>query len=444
MNRAGIQELLCINNKVSRNQIIFICLSYALAAFDFLVYVKLAEVISTIFFPASDSTSLTQLKIIGLMSVGYLSRPLGGLLIGRYGDKHGRKPALFISICFLAVTTLLTAFLPTYAQVGILAPILFLIIRILQGMAFGGHTPLSWVFVAEHAPKKRLATYCSLAVAGGIFGSVLAVFCAKILTGAFDTETMLSYGWRIPAIIGGVLSGLTLLMWHNIQETPIYIKSLKTQSDEPHTLSLKPYITHPSAMMLSVSLSFVRHSLIMVVMLLLPKLIALRFYSDPSFLINVSLIALAMQILGCIIYGVIADRIGTGKTFMIAAIALTVQVWILYAYLANGQNVFVMPLYALLGFCTGMIGLCIAIYVQVFPTKIRLTAVSVIYNVIAAILGAILPLFLFYATEHISFAPALYLTFIGILSFIIGLHLHQRESFGELYTAASKIKKYNL
>ncbi len=378
------------------------------------------------------------------MSVGYLSRPLGGLLIGRYGDKYGRKPALLISVCFLAVTTLLTAFLPTYAQVGILAPILFLVIRILQGMAFGGHTPLSWVFVAEHAPKNRLATYCSLAVAGGIFGSVLAISCAKILTGMFDTGAMLDYGWRIPAIIGGVLSGLTLLLWRYVEETPVYIKSKSTPSDKPHTLSLKPNITRSSAMMLSVSLSFVRHSLIMVVMLLLPKLIALKFYSDPSFLINVSLIALAMQILGCIIYGVIADRIGTGKTFMIAAIALTVQVWMLYAYLANGHNVFMMPLYGLLGFCTGMIGLCIAIFVQVFPTNIRLTAVSVIYNVIAAILGAALPLFLFYSTEYISFAPALYLTFIGILCFIIGLHLHHRETFGQLYTGSSNTKKYKL
>lgn len=443
-NKAGMEELLCVGNKVTRHQVIFISLSYALAAFDFLVYVKLAEVISTIFFPATNSTSLTQLKIIGLISVGYLARPLGGLLIGRYGDKHGRKPALLISICFLAVTTLLTAFLPTYAQVGVLAPILFLIIRILQGMAFGGHTPLSWVFVAEHAPKNRLATYCSLAVAGGIFGSVLAISCAKLLTGILDTGAMLDYGWRIPAIIGGVLSALTLLMWRHVEETPVYTRSKDTLSDKPHTLGLKPFITRSSAMMLSVSLSFVRHSLIMVVMLLLPKLIALKFYSDPSFLVNVSLIALVMQILGCIIYGMLADKIGTGKTFMLASVALTLQVWMLYVYLANGNDVLVIPLYGLLGFCTGMIGLCIAIFVQVFPTNIRLTAVSVIYNVIAAILGAALPLFLFYSTEHISFAPALYLTFIGILCFIIGLHLHHRETFGELYTRTNRTKKYNL
>lgn len=420
-------------------------MSYAIAAFDFVIYLKLANIIGTVFFPDTDSAFLTQLKVVGLVSVGFLSRPLGAVLIGRYGDKHGRKPALRISVSFIAMATFLAAFLPTYAQVGIVAPILFLIIRILQGMAFGAHAPLSWVFIAEHAPKNRLATYCSLAVAGGVSGSVLAMVCAKVLIGTLDAGAMLSYGWRIPALIGGVLSGLTFVMWRYVKETPVFISAKNERRHKQAALDNTPFINHSSAMMLSIVLSFCRASLIMVIMLLLPKLIALKFYNDPSFLLNASLVALVMQIIGCVIYGVLADKMGTGKTFMLASIALTVQIWMLYAYLDNGHEIYVLPMYGLLGFCTGMIGLCIAIFVQVFPTNMRLTAVSVVYNVISAILGAVLPLFLFYATKHISFAPALYLTFIGILSFIVGLHLHQRETFGELQTNPSGVrKKYHL
>lgn len=444
LNKGDIAELLCDDSKVARNQIIFICLSYALAAFDFIIYLKLAPTIGTVFFPATDNALLIQLKLIGLVSVGFLSRPLGALLIGRYGDKRGRKPALMLSVSFLSITTFLVAFLPTYAQIGVVAPILFLVIRILQGIAFGAHAPLSWVFIAEHAPKNRLVTYCSLAVAGGIFGSMLAVTCAKVLTGTLDSGAMLSYGWRIPALIGGLFGGLSFLIWPHVKETPIFTNANHNQSANPSTLETQPFVTRSSALMLSIVLSFVRASLIMVIMLLLPKLIALKFYNDPSFLINASLVALVMQILGCVIYGILADKMGTGKVFMLGSMALIVQIWVLYAYLSNGHELYILPMYGLLGFCTGMIGLCTAIFVQVFPTEVRLTAVSVVYNVISALLGAVLPFLLFYATRRIGVAPALYLTFIGMISFIVGFHLYHRETFGELYAGSSNTKKYSL
>ncbi|WP_019671868.1 MFS transporter [Psychrobacter lutiphocae] len=432
-------------SKINFNyQIIFVCLSYALAAFDFLIYLHIADVISSVFFPSSDNALVTQLKIIGLMSVGFLSRPLGAILIGRYGDIKGRKPAFLISIGLLSATTLLTAFLPTYAQVGIIAPILFVFIRMLQGIAFGAHAPLSWVFVAEHTKQTKLATYCSLAVAGGIFGSVISVIFAKVLVGTFELQALLDYGWRIPAVMGGVMSGLILLMWHHVRETPVYVNHQKKLQDNPDLLTVNSFSNIASATFLSCAISFVRASLIMVVMILLPKLIALKFYTQPNFATFASLFALVTQIVGCIFYGILADKIGTAKTFMLASLALTLQVWIFYAYLINGEGVFTLAMYGLVGFCTGMIGLCTAIFVQLFPTNIRLLSVSVTYNCISALLGAALPFLLFKLTDYVSFAPAIYLSIIGITALIIGWHLVHRETFGELYKSNTKEKRYTL
>ena len=112
--------------------------------------------------------------MLGIFTAGYLSRPLGGLLIGRYGDVYGRKQAFLVSMSFIAIATLMTAVLPTYAQAGVLAPLLFLFARILQGMAFGAYAPLGWVFVAEHVARHHLATYCSIVSASFVVGVLLS------------------------------------------------------------------------------------------------------------------------------------------------------------------------------------------------------------------------------------------------------------------------------
>lgn len=126
-----------------KNMVLFICFSSAVAFFDFLIYLYIADFISLAFFPVNVDPTITRLQGLGLFAVGYLARPLGGIIFGRYGDIKGRKPILLISMSVTAATMVAMACLPTYAQWGLAAPSLFILLRLIQGMAFGVFVPLT-------------------------------------------------------------------------------------------------------------------------------------------------------------------------------------------------------------------------------------------------------------------------------------------------------------
>ncbi|WP_019673362.1 MFS transporter [Psychrobacter lutiphocae] len=415
-----------------KSQLPFIVFTSFAACFDFLIYFYLADVINQTFFPTLTDSFLHQLQTIGLLSAGFLSRPIGGLLIGRYGDVHGRKPALFISIGFLTITTLITLCLPTYAQVGVLAPVLFILTRLLQGMAFGAYSPLSWVFIAEHAAKQSLSSYCSLAMAGLIAGNFGAVLIAKILYNNLSMTELTSFGWRIPFIIGSVFSLISLYLWRFVQETPAFTTLKNKRSSTPHYLNVLPTFNQPIAMTLSLFIAFLQASLIMVAVLLLPKLIAIKFSLPSSFTNYAILLGLIFQLIGCLFYGLLADKVGTGKALIVAALALIVQALFFYNHLSYGNGDYILLLYALLGFCSGMIGLFPSILLQLFPTQVRLASLSLTYTCASAIAGTALPTTLYYLTNVVSFSPALYLTFIGLVTVVLGFYLHHLSLFNAL------------
>ena len=150
----------------------------ALEFYDFVIYVFLAPVIGRLFFPADMPDWLRLLQTFGIFSAGYLARPLGGILIAHFGDLLGRKRMFSLSIFLMAVPTLAIGLLPTYASIGIAAPLLLLLMRILQGVAIGGEVPGAWVFVAEHVPEQRfgfgIGTLTAGLTAGILFGSLMA------------------------------------------------------------------------------------------------------------------------------------------------------------------------------------------------------------------------------------------------------------------------------
>ena len=129
-----------------RNAVLFICFSSAVAFFDFLIYLYLANIIAATFLPANADSTVASMQGLGLFAIGYLARPFGGIIFGRFGDIKGRKPLLLISILVTAASLLAMACLPTHAQWGVVAPALFIALRLIQGMAFGVFVPLAWVF----------------------------------------------------------------------------------------------------------------------------------------------------------------------------------------------------------------------------------------------------------------------------------------------------------
>ncbi len=176
----------------------------ALEFYDFIIFVFFAAVVGKLFFPAEMPDWLRQLQTFGIFAAGYLARPLGGIVMAHFGDLLGRKRMFSLSIFMMAVPTLCMGLLPTYAQIGVWAPLALLALRVVQGAAIGGEVPGAWVFVAEHVPERRIGFACSTLTAGLTAGILLGSLTASAINRAFSPEELAAWAWRVPFLLGGV------------------------------------------------------------------------------------------------------------------------------------------------------------------------------------------------------------------------------------------------
>lgn len=430
--------------------VLFMCFSSAIVFFDFLIYLYIADAISAAFFPVSMNPNVGKLQGIGLFAVGYLARPLGGIVLGRYGDTKGRKPALLVSVLVTASSLLIMACLPTYAQWGIIAPALFILLRFIQGMAFGLYVPLAWIFVAEHVPKRSLAVGCSYVTASFFAGVFFSNIFFGWLNSSMTPEQLITGGWRLPFLIAAALSFLLLFAWRFrfIEETPIFIETTASkpnnhsnpQSFSAHNLNIHKDKSSPfsrlfryckHSVFVAMMLTLITASITIVVVLILPNLIELRFTLDKDLLSFSHSLGIVFMILGCVFYGLLSDYHDFGKILLVGSILLIGQMFAFYYHLQAGGD-YILIMYALLGFFAGIIGMVPAILVQLFPTNVRLTGLAFSYNITYAIVGIAVPIGLGYATMQVSFSPALYIAFIGFIGMIMGLYFYNLPEFKKM------------
>ena len=415
-----------------RNTVLFICFSSAVAFFDFLIYLYLADIMAAAFFPANIDPAITKMQGLGLFAIGYLARPLGGIIFGRYGDIKGRKPILLISILVTAVSLLAMACLPTYGQWGLIAPTLFIVLRLIQGMAFGLYVPLAWVFVAEHVPRQYSSVACSYVTASFYVGVLFSNAFFLWLTNSMTTEQLANYGWRLPFFVAAILSLLPLLTWRWIDESPFFIEM---KNSKPNDYVAKPFnllFKHcKHSLFIGMVLTLIISSITTVVVLLLPDLIELRFTLDSDLFGFSHSLGIVFMVLGCIFYGIISNHQNFGKILTVGSILLIAQMLAFFYHLqASGDYILIM--YALLGFCAGVVGMIPAILIQLFPTNVRLTGMAFCYNVAYGIVGVLVPFGLGYATLYVSFSPALYITFIGFIGIIMGIYFYNLPEFKKI------------
>lgn len=178
--------------------------------------------LASIFFPTDIPEWLRQFQTYGIFAAGYLARPLGGIVMAHFGDLFGRKKMFNLSILLMAFPTLLMGLLPTYASVGVIAPVGLLILRILQGAAIGGEVPGAWVFVSEHVPARRVGYACGTLTAGLTAGILLGSLVATALNTILTQEEIIAWGWRIPFLLGGVFGLFAMMLRRWLEETPIF------------------------------------------------------------------------------------------------------------------------------------------------------------------------------------------------------------------------------
>ncbi|MDP2958092.1 MAG: MFS transporter, partial [Longimicrobiales bacterium] len=192
--------------------------------YDFAVYSFLAGTIGKTFFPSGDP-SAELLASFAVFGVGFLARPLGGVVIGRIGDVKGRKTALLITIFLMAAGTVLMGVAPSYASVGIAGPAVILVARLMQGFSAGGEWGGSTAFIVEWAPEGKRGWYGSFQQMSVAAGLLLGSGIAALLSTALPAESMEAWGWRVPFLLGGLLGPVGLWMRRTLEETPAYLNA---------------------------------------------------------------------------------------------------------------------------------------------------------------------------------------------------------------------------
>lgn len=194
----------------------------ALEFYDFIIFVFFAPAIGQLFFPHDIPDWLRLLQTYGIFAAGYLARPLGGVIMAHFGDLFGRKRMFTLSVLMMSVPTLLMGLLPTYDTIGLLAPVLLLLFRILQGAAVGGEVPGAWVFVSEHVPARHIGYACGTLTAGLTAGILLGSLVATAINSHYSTAEVTAFAWRIPFLLGGVFGLFSVYLRRWLHETPVF------------------------------------------------------------------------------------------------------------------------------------------------------------------------------------------------------------------------------
>jgi MFS transporter, MHS family, proline/betaine transporter len=405
--------------------LVLAALGGALEFYDFIIFIFFAQAVGQLFFPAEIPDWLRQFQTLSIFAVGYFVRPLGGILIAHFGDLLGRKRMFLIGIVLMTVATLAMGLLPTYREIGALAPTLLLLLRILQGAAVGGEVPGAWVFVAEHVPANRVGFACGTLTAGLTVGILLGSTMATTVNSLFTPAEILAWAWRLPFVFGGALGLGAVCLRRLLHETPVFeeIRKRKALAEE---LPLKAVLRdHRGAVIVSMLLTWLLSAAIVVVILMTPQLLQKQGVPLTTAL-KANNVATLSLIAGNIIWGAIIDRIGPGRFFAVGCGLLGVSIWLFYTQSATAPSL-LLPLYALTGLFVGIVGGVPYVMVHAFPARLRFSGVSFSYNVAYAIFGGLTPLFISLLLPSLPLAHLYYLLALCALGSAVGLGLWRAE-----------------
>lgn len=373
-----------------------------------------ALTLSQLFFPPDMPQWLRLLQSFGIFVTGYLARPLGGILMAHFADHLGRKRVFSLSILMMALPCLLIGIMPTYADIGYFAPLLLLALRIFQGAAVGGEVPSAWVFVAEHAPAGRRGYALGFLQAGLTFGYLIGALTATLLAQLFTPAEILDYAWRFPFLLGGVfgVSGVWLRRW--LSETPVFL-ALRERREGRVELPLRTVLRDFRPSLLPAALlTCVLTSAVVVFVVITPTVMQQQFGMTASHTFALSSVGIVFLNIGCVLAGLIVDRIGVWRSIVLYSVLLPLGIGVLYASLV-GQWGLPGLAYALAGLTCGIVGVVPSVMVGLFPAEIRVSGISFTYNIAYALWASITPLLLI---ALMPWSPWVCVLFCGVMGLV--------------------------
>jgi metabolite-proton symporter len=394
--------------------------------YDFGVYGYLVPTISALFFPGGDPV-VSLLSTFAVFGVGFVMRPVGSIVFGIYGDRYGRRKALSAVIFVMALATFAMGLLPTYAQAGILAPALLVVVRLFQGLSAGGEWGGSTSYIVEFAPSGRRGFFGSWQLVGVGGGFLLGSLTAALLNGALSEADRLAWGWRLPFLFGIAVGLVGAYLRWRLDDTPKY-----TELEEKHAVAQAPLgealKQYPRETLLGFGVTLHNTVAYYIALVYMNSFIASAGklpQATASWIVTGSL---AVFVLLMPLMGWLSDRVGR-RPLLLFSCAGYILLGYPFFLMASSGNVGLTILSQLLMIVLYVpyAGACPAYYAEIFPTRVRYTALSVGYNIAVAIFGGFAPFIATFLVRETgsSHAPAVYVIAAAIITGIVLLRTRE-------------------
>ncbi|MCC8943091.1 MFS transporter [Bradyrhizobium sp. Arg68] len=384
----------------------------ALEWYDISVYAYFAVYLSKAFFPANDPTT-SLLLTFGTFGLSFMIRPLGGVLLGAYADRHGRKASLMLSIVLMTFGTLALAVMPTYQSIGIVAPIAVILARLVQGFSAGGEFGSSTAFLVEHMPERRGFVASWQFASQGVSGLLGAGFGA-LLTTVMSPDDLQSWGWRLPFLFGVLIGPVGIYIRNHVDDaTPPPATKQESPVVELFTRQKLATILAIGALAVSTAVNYL--------IVYMPTYVVQKLHMAPSVGFVASLVAQTAVAILAPIAGLVSDRIGRTTHMIIFALLLLVSIFPAFLLLTGNPT----PMIVLLGVLwLGMLkslyyGPLAALMSELFPPATRATGLGLSYNIGVTVFGGMGPAIMTWMGLFApigDLAPGYYLTAVCILS----------------------------
>lgn len=384
--------------------------------FDFAIYGFFAVTIGKLFFPEQDPVAQV-IAAFGVFAVGFLMRPIGGMLLGHIGDKHGRHSAMMISVAAMAIPTFLVGILPSYATLGIAAPILLLLLRMVQGLSVGGEFTTSIVYMVEHAPKNRRGFVGSFAVLGSVGGILLGSAVGALLASLLTPEQLESWGWRIPFFMGLLLGAAGFYLR---REPPPLVDRQQQARAQPKNPLMVAVHDHWRVMLRLCGLSMLNAVAFYLLFVYLVSWLQMLDGMPPEKALEINTASMALLLPVMLASGWLSDRVGGKVLMMSSSLLIAIFAWPLFWLMHSDQWLHVQIAQMIFALMLGtFLGALPAYMVGMLAAHVRCSAMGLAYNITLGIAGGLSPMaatWLVHRT-HDDLSPAYLIIAAALVSF---------------------------
>jgi metabolite-proton symporter len=383
--------------------------------YDFFIYgTAAALVFNQIFFPSFDPLVGTLLAFT-TYAVGFVARPLGGVVFGHYGDKLGRKNVLVVTLLIMGIATFLIGLLPTYGSIGVWAPILLVALRFLQGLGLGGEWGGAVLMTLESGSAHRRGLNASWPQVGVPIGLLLANGVLSLMGAVTSESGFVDWGWRVPFLLSGVLVIVGLWIRLTIAESPLF-REVQEHDAEVKAPIVDVLRRYPSRVLLAIGARIGVDVAFYTFILFVTTYVVTYLGLPNSYALNAVLIAAAVQVVLIPCFGVLSDRFGRRPVYLFGAVGAAIWVFVFFALLDTGRFILITVATVIaLVFHAAMYGPQASFIAEMFPTRVRYTGASMGYQLAGILGGALAPIISVALLDRYDTSVAVSLYVVGVL-----------------------------